>query len=328
MSAADGRSGALTIRAGRRQVDISRPDKPLFPCGITRAELAGYYEQVAPAMLPHLRGRPLNLERYPDGITGERIIQQRAGRYFPDWIKRVSVGKKGGAVDHVMAGEAATLVYLAGQACITFHPWLSRQDALTRPDRLIFDLDPSTEAPAELRRAARIMVGVLRELGLEPWVMTTGSRGYHLTIPLQRRADFDAVREFARGVASLAVTREPRLFTTEARKARRGQAILIDVMRNAYAHTAVAPYSVRPRPGAPVATPIRLEELDETETRADRWTLRTVLERLAGEGDHWAEISRHAVVLTGPRRRLKDALAEAGRSPSPPPRTPRRSPRR
>jgi bifunctional non-homologous end joining protein LigD len=305
-----GKSGALTIRAGRRRVDITRPDKPLFPCGITKADLAGYYEQVAPAMLPHIRSRPLNLERYPDGIEGERIIQQRAGRYFPDWIRRARVGKKDGAVEHVVANDAATLVYLAGQACITFHPWLSREDSLNRPDRLIFDLDPSAEDPAGLRKAARTMSGVLRELGLEPWVMTTGSRGYHLTIPLQRRADSDSVREFARGVATLAAAREPRVFTTEARKAKRGQAILIDIMRNAYAHTAVAPYSVRPRSGAPVATPLRVEELDDRATRADRWTLRTVLSRLEEAGDPWAGIGRAAVTLAGPRRRLQEALGE------------------
>jgi bifunctional non-homologous end joining protein LigD len=292
-------------------VEISRPDKPLFPCGITKAELAGYYARVAPTMLPHVRSRPLNLERYPEGIDGERIIQQRAGRYFPDWIKRVSVGKKGGAVEHVVANDAATLAYLAGQACITLHPWLSRQDALDRPDRLIFDLDPSTEDPAGLRRAARTMAALLRELGLEPWVMTTGSRGYHLTIPLQRRGDFDSVREFARRVAALAAAREPRVFTTEARKAKRGAAILIDVMRNAYAHTAVAPYSVRPRPGAPVATPLHLSELDDPSTRADRWTLRTVLERVGRDGDPWNGISSQAVALTGARGRLEGALEEA-----------------
>jgi bifunctional non-homologous end joining protein LigD len=303
---------ALIIRAGRRKVEISRPDKVLFPCGITKAELAAYYERIAATMLPHIRGRPLNLERYPDGIDAERIIQQRAGRYFPAWIKRARVGKQGGAVEHVVAGDAATLVYLAGQACITLHPWLSRQDSVDRPDRLIFDLDPSAERPAELRRAARRMVAMLAELGLEPWVMTTGSRGYHLTIPLQRRTGFDEVRDFARDVASLAVAREPRLFTLEQRKAKRGEAILIDIMRNAYAHTAVAPYSVRPRPGAPVATPLRLQELDDSATRADRWTLRSVLKRVETDGDPWAGIGTGAVSLRGARRRLEEALRDAG----------------
>jgi bifunctional non-homologous end joining protein LigD len=304
---------SATIQAGRRRVEISRPDKPLFPCGITKAELAGYYEQVSAVMLLHLRERPLNLERYPDGISGERIMQQRAGRYFPEWIRRIRVPKRGGTVDHVAAADAGTLVYLAGQACITLHPWLSRRDALDRPDRLIFDLDPSGDNPAEIRRAARTMAELLRELGLKPWAMTTGSRGYHVTVPLQRRADFDRVRAFAREVAALASKREPRLFTTEQRKAKREGRILIDVMRNAYAHSAVAPYAVRARPGAPVATPLHLEELDEVATRADRWTLRTVLERLEPDGDPWAQINRHGQAITAARRHVKDALSEVER---------------
>jgi bifunctional non-homologous end joining protein LigD len=299
------------IKAGRRQVEITRPDKVLFPCGITKAELAGYYGQVSGVMLPHLKGRPLNLERYPDGIEGGRIVQQRAGRYFPPWVRRATVAKAGGSVEHVLATEAATLVYLAGQACITLHPWLSRTDKLNQPDRLIFDLDPSDSGAAAVRRGARAMAALVRELGLEPWAMTTGSRGYHITVPLRRREDFDDVRAFAREVANLAALREPRLFTTEQRKAKREDKILIDVMRNAYAQAAVAPYAVRARPGAPVATPLHLEELSAAGTRADRWTLRAVLARIERDGDPWAEISKRRQELGVARRRLREALAEA-----------------
>ena len=301
---------SATIRAGRRQVEITRPSKQLFPCGITKADLARYYEGVAEAMLPHIKGRPLNLERYPDGIEGERILQQRAARYFPDWIKRATVGKEGGSVEHVVARDAATLVYLAGQACITLHPWLSRADRLGQPDRLIFDLDPSDGKPADVRRAARVMVEVVRELGLEPWVMASGSRGYHLTVPLRRSAEFQTTRTFARGVAELAARREPRLFTTEQRKNKREGRILIDIMRNAYAHSAVAPYAVRARPHAPVATPLHPEELADRATRPDRWTLRTVPERLGRDGDPWRRIGAQGQRLAGARRRLAEALDE------------------
>lgn len=302
---------STVIQAGRRRVEISRPAKRLFPCGITKGDLAAYYDQVATAMLPHIRNRPLNLERYPDGIDGQRILQQRAGSYFPSWIKRVKVRKEGGTVEHVVAGDAATLVYLANQASITPHPWLSRIDALDRPDRLIFDLDPS-DAKAYVREAARIMAELLRELGLEPWVMTTGSRGYHVTVPLQRRADFDATRAFARDVAELAGSRHSDVFTTEQRKAKRQGRILVDIMRNGYAHTAVAPYAVRARPGAPVATPLHPGELEDAETRPDRWTLRTVPGRLERDGDPWRAIDRERQTITAARQRLKSALAEAG----------------
>jgi bifunctional non-homologous end joining protein LigD len=285
-------------------VEVSRPGKALFPDGTTKADLAGYYEAIAPVMLPHLAGRPLNLERYPDGIERQKIFQQRAGSHFPDWIERVTVPKEDGEVEHVVARDADTLVYLADQACITPHAWLSRADRLERPDRLIVDLDPSNGRPAEVRRAARDFGTLLRELGLEPFAMTTGSRGYHVVAPLQRRQDFDDVRAFARDLAEVAAERDPRL-TVEQRKAKRGDRILIDVMRNAYAHTAVAPYAVRARPGAPVATPLHWEELEDSKLRPDRWNLRTVRKRVERDGDPWADIARAARPL-GPARRALD----------------------
>jgi bifunctional non-homologous end joining protein LigD len=301
---------SATVRAGRREVEITRASKPLFPCGITKSDLANYYERVSEPMLALIAGHPLNLERYPDGIEGQRIIQQRASDHFPGWIERAKVPKKGGSVEHVVAGEAAALVYLAGQACITPHAWLSRRDRLDRPDRMIVDLDPSGDDVDAVRKAAITMGELLRELGLDPWVMTTGSRGYHLTVPLQRRASFDEVRPFARGIAELAAAREPSVFTTEQRKAKREGRILIDVMRNAYAHTAVVPYAVRARPQAPVATPLHWEELSDSSTRPDRWTLRTVPDRIKRDGDPWGALGQRAQTISSARRRLEKALAE------------------
>jgi bifunctional non-homologous end joining protein LigD len=291
-----------------RSVKISRPEKVLIPPGVTKADLAGYYEAVSDAMLAHIARRPLNFERYPDGIDAQRIFQQHAARHFPEWIARVEVSARNGTVQHVMARDAATLVYLAGQACITFHAWLSRSDRLNRPDRLVIDLDPSADDPDEVRRAALIIGSLLRELELAPWAMTSGSRGYHLIVPLQRRLEYEDVREFARGVAELATRREPRLFTTEQRKAKRSGKILIDVMRNAYAHTSVAPYSVRARPNAPVATPLRWEELEDAATHPQRWTVRDIPDRLAQEGDPWQALAAAANSLTASRRLLEQAL--------------------
>jgi bifunctional non-homologous end joining protein LigD len=282
----------------------------LIEPGISKADLAEYYKAVSEAMLPLIADRPLNLERYPDGIEGERIMQQRAGRYFPDWIGRVEVPSAKGEVEHVVARDAATLVYLAGQACITLHPWLSRRDKLERPDRLIIDLDPSREDPDSVRRAALVFGELLRELALPPWVMTTGSRGYHVVVPLQRRLDFDAVRAFARDLAELAARREPRLFTIEQRKAKREGRILIDVLRNAYAHTSVAPYAVRARRGGPVATPLRWEEMEDSETHPQRWTVATVPDRLARDGDPWRDIDKSAMSLGAAREALHEALSE------------------
>ena len=214
---------------------------------------------------------------------------------------------RGHSVEHVVANDAATLVYLAGQASITLHAWLSRRDRLEQPDRMIFDLDPSAgTGHAEVREAAVTIGELLREIGLTPWPMTTGSRGYHVTVPLRRGPDHDTVRAFAREVAELAIARHPgSTFTLEQRKAKREGRILIDIMRNADAHTAVAPYAVRARVGAPVATPVHWEELRDSSTRPDRWTLQTVPDRVARDGDPWHEIAKSARGLSAARKRLK-----------------------
>lgn len=295
-----------------RDVEVSRPSKRLFgDDGPTKADLAIYYEAVAEIMLGHLAGRPLNLERYPDGISGERIIQQRASEYFPDWIERVEVEARDGVVEHVVAGDAATLVYLAGQACVTLHQWLSRADRLERPDRLVIDLDPSDGSAAAVRHAADDVGRLVRELDLEPFAMATGSRGYHVVVPLHRRQDFDDVRGFARDLARVAYARDPRRLTIEQRKDKRRGRILVDVMRNTYAHTSVAPYAVRARPGAPVATPLAWDEL--AESRPNRWTLADVPERLEHHGDPWRDIDAAARPLGEARRRLAELLDQTQR---------------
>lgn len=295
------------IRAGRRVVTISRPGKPLIG-DVTKLDLARYYDAVAPAMLPHVADRPLNLERYPDGIDGHRIIQQHAPDYFPSWIRRTRVPKRGGSVEHVVANDPATLVYLANQAAVTLHRWLSRRDRLDHPDLMVIDLDPTVDDPDDVRRAALAMMALVREVGLEPLVMTTGSRGYHVAVALQRRADHEQVITFARDLASVAAARDPGRLTTEARKAKRGARIYLDVMRNAYAHTSVAPYAVRPRPGAPVAMPLHASELEDRAMRPDRFTLRDAPRRVERDGDAWAGAKPQAL---GQARRALATLAAA-----------------
>lgn len=281
-------------------VRLSHPAKVLFPGdGITKADLAAYYEAVAPAMLAHTRDRPLNLWRWNAGIDGPRVVQQAIPRGAPAWVRRVEVvRRRGGTVTHAMANDAATLVWLANQNCITPHVWSSRADRLDRPDRMIFDLDPPPGVEfARVRRAALLVGETLRELGLEPFAMTTGSKGIHVVAPLRRTADHDRVRAAAGAIAEEIAARAPGDLTTHWRKERREGRILVDVARNTYAQTAVAPYAVRARPGAPVATPLRWEELGDDNLRADRWTLRTVGARLDGGGDPWAEIRRAARTL-------------------------------
>jgi bifunctional non-homologous end joining protein LigD len=290
----------------RFEVKRSNPGKVLFPAAaLTKADLIEYYERIAPIMLPHVAGRPLSLERYPDGIAAEGFMQKNAADYFPGWIRRARLAKQGGVVEHVVAEDAATLVYLANQACVTLHVGLSRIDKIDHPDRMVFDLDPSDEDFAKVRRAAREARALLEEVGLMPFLQITGSRGLHVWVPLDRSADFDQVREFASAVAALLVARRPRELTTAQRKVKRGERVFVDVARNAYAQTAVAPYSVRARSQAPVATPLDWAELNDRTLGPQRYTIRNIFRRLGHRPDPWAEIEHHTRPLHAAQERLE-----------------------
>lgn len=295
-------SGPRRIRAGGRSVGIGHPDKILFPGdGITKADLARYYRAAARRMLPHLRGRPLMLERHPDGTRGPAFMQKEVPDHFPDWVHRAELPKQGGTVTYAVCDDTATLLYLADQACITPHRFLSRADRPDHPDRLVFDLDPPGDDFPLVRDAAHGLHDLLDELELPSQVMTTGSRGLHVIVPLDRRAPFDDVRSFARDVAEVLAARHADRFTTEPRKkARRGR-LYLDVQRNAYAQTAVAPYAVRALPGAPVAVPLAWAELDDPGLSARRWTLGTIARRL--EENPWHDPPRPRS-LTRARTRL------------------------
>ncbi|CAA9528846.1 MAG: hypothetical protein AVDCRST_MAG85-3487 [uncultured Solirubrobacteraceae bacterium] len=296
-------SDAIDIRAGRRTVELKRPGKELFE-GITKRDVAEYYLAVAPVMIPHVRDRPLNLDRYPDGIGKRGLFTQAAPEHFPDFVARATVDKKGGTVTHAVANDAATLVYLAGQAAIALHAWTSRSGMLDRPDRLIIDFDPQVEDFAAIRRAAKQAGDLYRACGLRPFAMLTGSRGIHVVAPLRRTSTFEQVNEVARAMAARLAEEHPDELTTEFRIANRGDRIYVDAGRARYGHTGVAPYSLRAKPGAPAAAPIRWEQLDDEDLRADSFTLRTLPERLDRVGDPWADIGKSARGLTDARREL------------------------
>ena len=288
-------------------VEISHPDKLLFPeDGLSKADIAEYYEAVCEWMLPHIRNRPLSLLRFPEGIGGHGFFHKNVPDYFPSYVKRVEVEKRGGTLIQAVACNPETLVYLVGQNTITPHVWLSRADRLRQPDRIVFDLDPAPGADfGAVRRAARRTGELLREVGLEPFAQVTGSKGIHVWTPLRRRATFVDVRAFARGVAEVLASRYPDELTLEFRKSERGGRILIDVMRNAYAQTTVPPYAVRPLPGAPVATPIEWDELSDSKLRANRWTVKSVRRRLAAKDDPWADIASFARGVSRASKRLE-----------------------
>jgi bifunctional non-homologous end joining protein LigD len=288
------------MRAGRRNVRITHPDKVLFPDGITKADLADYYRDVSGAMLPHVRDRPVSMQRFNGGIERPGFFQKDIPKGAPEWVPTVEVPKKGGTVHHVLANEVATLVWLANQNCITPHVSTARADRLDRPDRIVWDLDPSDDDFDLVRRTAIDLGALLREAGCEPHAMVTGSRGIHVVLPIQRRYSYDAVRDAALAMANALVERSPEDLTTEFYKEKRGGRLFVDVNRNGRAQTAVPAYAVRPRPGAPVATPLRWEELEDRGLRPDAWTLRTVRDRLESGGDPWDGIASAAGALPRP----------------------------
>jgi bifunctional non-homologous end joining protein LigD len=310
---------AESLTVGGIRVDLSHTDKVLFPDDkITKGDLIEYYAQVTDWMLPYLRERPAAMARYPEGITGQRIFQKNVPDYFPGWITRAEVKKQGGVLHHVICDKPATVVYLANQACIELHVFLSRLERLDRPDQVVFDLDPpDADHFGDVRLAAlRLRELLADELGLTSFVKTTGCKGLHVHVPLRVDSDFDAARGFARQVGGLLVTRMPDVVTIEQRKDKRGHRLYVDVMRNAYAQTVVAPYVVRARPGAAVAVPLAWEELADSTLEPGRFTLRTVPRRLAGldhATDPWADLTGHRYSLAKAQDRL-DELAVHGES--------------
>jgi bifunctional non-homologous end joining protein LigD len=286
-----------TLKIGRREIRITHADRPMFPeAGLTKLDLAHHYERVARLMLPYVHDRPLALQAYPDGIDQNGYFLKSVPDYFPDWIKRVTLPKKGGTTAYALPQDVATLVYLTGQNVVTMHTWLSRADKPFQPDRVTLDFDPSGGGFAEIRAAARAAGDRLRDLGLTPYAMTTGSRGVHVVCPLRRGPDFSEVHAFARTLAEKMVADDPRHLTLEWHKANRGTRIYVDVNRIAYAQHAVAPYSVRARPTAPVAVPLHWNELSDRTLRPDKWTVKTIGQRLEG-GDPWVGMNRRARTL-------------------------------
>jgi bifunctional non-homologous end joining protein LigD len=291
---------------------ITHPDKLLFPeDGITKGEFAAYYEAIAAVMLPHIRGRPITMERYHRGINEPGFFQKDVIKGFPDWLERVEVPKHGGTVHHPIVTDTRSLVWLANQNSITPHVWTSRVPNLYYPDVCIFDLDPSKEdEPDVLRKAALALRDFLEELGLKSWVKTSGSKGFHIAVPLDGKAGFGEVARFAQTVGRILVERDPGNLTQEFSKVDRAGRILVDTGRNGYSATFAATYAVRAKPAAPVSAPCTWEEVERGEVGPRTFTLRTMSQRIEQVGDLWAGLLRNKRSLKRPIERLKKLAAD------------------
>ena len=278
-----------------RTIEVTHPDRVLFPdAGITKGDLLAYHERIGPTMLPHVAGRPMALKRYPEGIGEDGFFQKKAPEHLPGWIRRVDVEKReGGTVPHVVVEEEATLLELVQFGVVELHPWLSRADDLERPDRIVLDLDPEEGDLDGARVATRAVRDVLEEIDLRPHVMTSGSKGYHVVAAIEPTATFEVVRDLTHDIARVVADRHPDETTIAHRIADRGGRVFVDWLRNGYGQTSVAPYGVRARPGAPVATPIDWDELGSTDPRDYR--IDNLFRRLGQKDDPWARMAPGSV---------------------------------
>lgn len=277
-------------------IEISHPGKEIFPeAGMSKKDLVEFYERMAKYILPFLKNRPLVMHRYPNGIEGKDFYQKDEPDYFPGWIKTVKVKlREEGSSRMVLCNDEATLLYLANQAAITPHVWLSTKSDLEKPDRLIFDLDPPKDNFSIVQDGARDLKKIFDKLDMKAYVMTTGSKGMHVVVPLDGKSDFDASRDFAKKVAAKLADEHPDKYTTETRTNKRKGRLFLDYLRNAYGQTGVAPYALRARKGAPVATPLGWNEAGKKDMGPQKYNRSNIFRRLSAKDDPWKDINSHS----------------------------------
>ena len=292
-----------------REVKLSSADRVLFPDdGITKGDLFEYYDAVADTIVPHLKDRPFTLKRYPHGITQQAYFQKQAPKGIPDWIgtrQFVTHPREGGSrlVDFVLVNSREALLWMVQMNCVDMNAWYSRVDKPERPDFVVFDLDPPDDGFADAIRVAHLVREALEELDLRSYVKTSGADGIHVLVPITRRSTFGETYEFAELLSRSLEAQHDGLVTTEwLKKKRRG--VLLDHRQNGHGKTIASAYSVRPKPSAPVSTPLRWDELTE-DVRPQRFGMREVLERVERHGDLYEPVLRGGQALGPALRALR-----------------------
>jgi bifunctional non-homologous end joining protein LigD len=304
--------GPILMEIGRRTIRLTHPDRVLFPGdGVTKGDLARYYLEIGDAIVPHLRERPFTLKRYPHGIHGQAYFHKQAPKGKPSWIptRRFRTWPRQGEsrlVDFTLVNETAALAWMVQMNCIDMNAWYSRVDKPERPDYVVFDLDPpeSRNGFAQAIRVAHLIREALEELGLRSYPKTSGADGIHVLVPITRRSSYRNAYDFAELVSRGLEAGNPGLVTTEwLKKKRRG--VLVDHRQNGHGKTIASVYSVRPKPGAPVSTPLRWEELGE-KVRPRDFGMREALQRVERHGDLFEPVLRGGQSLGPALRRLRD----------------------
>ena len=270
-------------------VHISNPDKILFrDKNMTKKDVINYYKKIASHILPLIKDRPIMIQRFPEGIEADGFVMKNKPDYFPDWIETIRIEKKeGGYLKQILCNDLATLKYLVNQGTITLHSWLSEKSNLKAPNQMIFDLDPSTNNLAKVKKAAFVIKEILDHHHLVSYVMTTGSKGLHIVVPIQAKYTLNQVNDLALYLAKNAIEHAPKLLTIEQRKNARGKKVFVDTLRNAYGQTSVVPYALRPVKEASVATPLNWDELKKKQFNPKAYTIKNIFRRLGHVNDVW-----------------------------------------
>ncbi len=285
-----------TYKVNNRKIIISNLHKIIYPdINVTKRDIVEYYSKISSTMIPHTRNRPLNMHRAPDGMNGEKFYQQKISDYFPNWIARVEVKKReGGKIIHVLCNNKETLLYLSGQAVLTFHTWLSRAQFLEKPDKLIFDLDPpSSKGFSSVVYGAFKLKEYFDQKSVKSYIMTTGSKGLHVIVPIKPGKKFSEVRKKAKNIATKLAEKYPQELTTEQHKDKRGGRLFLDYLRNSYGQTSVSPYSLRIMPRAPVATPLDWDELKNKSLESQTYNIKNIFKRLGQKEDPWEDFFKN-----------------------------------
>src|SRR3990167_338078 len=290
-------SDTVIKKIDNHTIELSNLNKVIFPkSAITKDDVISYYDKIAQYFLPHVKNHLIVMRRFPDGITTDGFYQKQIPSYFPTWISYEKIElKKGDDQELVLIDKAATLVYLANQAVLEFHSWLSSVKDIHKPDKIVFDLDPSGNDLKILRLAAKKLKKIIENHGLKPFLMTTGSRGYHIITPIIPEHTFEKVHNFVKHISHTLSTEYNDHFTVEISKSKRKGRVFIDYLRNSYGQTSVAPYSLRAKEGAPVATPIDWSELSKTEPQ--KYNLKNIFKRLSRKKDPWVDFEKSAKKL-------------------------------
>ncbi len=286
------------IKSGKHKIEIKNEDKIYFPdAGITKSEVIEYYLKISEYILPYMKQRAVTMHRFPEGIYGDDFYQHKASDYFPDWIEKKFLDRKeGGKIEHVICKNEESLLYLVNQGCIVPHIWLSQVDRPDYPDKMLFDLDPPKEDLSMVKSAALTLKNEFNvNLDLPVFVMSTGSNGIHVVVPLDAKSNFDSIRKAAQKIAKILSDDNSETLTTEVRKNKRKGKLYLDTTRNAYSQTSVAPYSLRAVKNAPVAYPMEWEELENKSFDPQRYTLKNIFKRLSQKEDPWKNFNKSKV---------------------------------